>query len=70
MDIGFHELALYSIVGAALILQMYIVWDIYRKDFRDEWSRTLFLAAVMLILIVGMVIYAVFSHRFLNEQDA
>ncbi|MCP2042750.1 PLDc N-terminal domain-containing protein [Pontibacter sp. HSC-36F09] len=70
MAAGFHEIALYGIVGAALILQMYIVWDIYRKDFRDEWSRTLFLAAVMLIPIVGMVIYAVFSHRFMKEQDA
>jgi hypothetical protein len=66
---NFNESALYYIVGAALILQMYIVWDIYRKDFRDEWSRTLFLAAVMLMPIVGMVIYAIFSHRFMKEQE-
>jgi hypothetical protein len=66
---NFNESALYYIVGAALILQMYIVWDIYRKDFRDEWSRTLFLAAVMLMPIVGMVIYAIFSHHFMKEQE-
>lgn len=69
MDANFTESALYWVVGALLLLQMYIVWDIYRKDFRNEWSRTLFLAAVMLMPIVGMVIYAIFSHRFMKEQE-
>lgn len=69
MKPDFNESALYYVIGALLILQMYIVWDIYRKDFRNEWSRTLFLAAVMLMPLVGMVIYAVFSHRFMKEQE-
>ncbi len=70
METNFQDSALYIIVGIGLLLQMYIVWDIYRKDFRDEWSRTLFLAIVMLIPIAGMLLYALFSHRFLKEQSA
>ncbi|MBX0333852.1 hypothetical protein K3G39_11455 [Pontibacter sp. HSC-14F20] len=70
MDANFNETVLCCVIGALLILQMYIVWDIYRKDFRSEWGRTLFLAAVMLIPIAGMLLYALLSHRFLKEQDA
>ncbi|MDO6390531.1 PLDc N-terminal domain-containing protein [Pontibacter sp. BT731] len=70
MDANFQESALYWVIGALLVMQLYIVWDIYRKDFRSEWNRTLFLAIVMLIPVVGMLLYVLFSHRFLKEYDA
>ncbi|NDK57266.1 PLDc N-terminal domain-containing protein [Pontibacter fetidus] len=63
------DLILYFTVGIALCLYIFTIWDIYRKDFSSEWSRTIFLALVMLFPIGGMVLYTLFSNRFLNQKE-
>lgn len=67
MNYTLDDLILFFTVFIGLALYMYIIRDIYKQDFKDEWSRTIFLAGVMLLPIAGMVIYAIFSRRFINK---
>lgn len=68
MEASIDDVIFYGIVGIALLLYVYIIWDIYRQNFRDEWVRTLFLALVMFIPMVGMLAYAIFSRRFIHTK--